>query len=942
MAQETSFCVHSWDAVRLFSRRNRRRELASCLLACIAALIGASSTSAQNAQQQFVYASVPVTTATSEIVGFVKGGAPIPGSPLSDTLEGGPVAIDALGRFLFILNPVTSSVSMFQINQSTGALTPALGSPFAVGPTENPNMAPNAPECLATESSGQFLYVGYKNGNFPGESAIIEFQIDASIPQLIAPTTPAGVTDVLYSPVAMVSDPLEHLFVSFGGDESSANQGRGTNIYSIDVTPRSGQLSLTGTAGSGNPERSMTIDPPGRFFFDGWGTGEGSIESAQVSGDGTATEIISTIGLPGPENFPSAMLVDSGGKFLYVQQSQGLAIYSISSSGALTATLSSASLLDFRAGSAAADPQGPFIYSLQNDGIHVFQIDPQSGGLLALGSVLAVAPGSGIGGLAVSGAPVQAASGPAAELFPPQVAFDTVNVGQPSSTKTLALTNTGGEVLSVGSVAVTGANAGDFIATANCAAPLSSDNSCNISIVFTPSAAGSRKAILTVNDTAGAQTAQLTGTGVAPQSAVTLVPGTLSFAATNQGTTSAPQVVTVTSSGAAPLHISSVAVSGANAGDFNLVPGGCNGAYPVNASCSITATFTPFADGFRTASITIVDDAPDSPQSVQLSGTGTGTGVPVGKPGASLSPNSISFSSTTQGATSGAQSITLSSSGTAPLHISANSPILLMGANPNDFVMSNGCTQVSYAAGGACTIGVKFSPTATGQRSATLTVSDDAPNSPQSVTLTGNSATTAFTLAPAASGGTSVTIIAGQIATYNLLLVPGAGFTGSVSLACGGGPAMATCMAQTASNNASSGTISVTGVNAVPFTVTVATVASGSIPVSSLWQPRLRSLPAVASLFLMLICLAGSLFWATGRGSRKRWVYGAAFAMLALIALLAAAGCGGGSSGGGVVAPPPTTPSQSTFTIGVTPSATNANGTALAGLQSLQLTLIVN
>ena len=290
-----------------------------------------------------------------------------------------------------------------------------------------------------------------------------------------------------------------------------------------------------------------------------------------------------------------------------------------------------------------------------------------------------------------------------------------------------------------------------------------------------------------------------------------------------------------------------------------------------------------------------------------------------------------------------AQSITLNSSGTAPLHISANSSIVIIGANPNDFVMSNGCKQASYAAGGGCTISLKFSPTATGPRSATLTVSDDAPNSPQTVTLMGNSATTAFTLTAAASGGTSATITAGQTATYNLLLVPGAGFTGSVSLACGGGPTMATCTVQTASNNASSGPISVAGVNAVPFTVTVATVASGSIPVSRFWQPGLRNLPAVAGLFLTLIFLAGALLGTTEQRSGKFWAYSGAFAMLGLIALLGAAGCGGGGSGGqGVVAPPPTTPSQSTFTVGVTPSATNANGTALAGLQSLQLTLIVN
>jgi hypothetical protein len=202
MGQKISSNLRSRETARCFSFHAAQRKVAVAALVLAGVLLGEVSSSAQNAQQQYLYAPVPVTTTTSEIVGFVKGGPPVPGSPLSDPREGGPVAIDTLGRFLFVLNPATNSVSTFQINQSTGALTPAPGSPFAVGPTENPGMAPTSPVCVATESSGQFLYVGYRNGNFSGQSAIIEYQIDAATPQLAAPTTPAGVTDIPFSPVA--------------------------------------------------------------------------------------------------------------------------------------------------------------------------------------------------------------------------------------------------------------------------------------------------------------------------------------------------------------------------------------------------------------------------------------------------------------------------------------------------------------------------------------------------------------------------------------------------------------------------------------------------------------------------------------------------------------------------------------------------------------------
>lgn len=76
-----------------------------------------------------------------------------------------------------------------------------------------------------------------------------------------------------------------------------------------------------------------------------------------------------------------AMLVDSSGKFLHAQQSSAPIVYSINqTTGALSASPSALSVLTFKQYSAAADPLGPYIYSLQTDGIHAFLIDSQSGG----------------------------------------------------------------------------------------------------------------------------------------------------------------------------------------------------------------------------------------------------------------------------------------------------------------------------------------------------------------------------------------------------------------------------------------------------------------------------------------------------------------------------------------------------------------------------------
>ena len=111
-----------------------------------------------------------------------------------------------------------------------------------------------------------------------------------------------------------------------------------------------------------------------------------------------------------------------------------------------------------------------------------------------------------------------------------------------------------------------------------------------------------------------------------PASAVTITPsGPIAFPDTTQSLTSAPVVLTVTNSGTTTLNISAVSLSGANAADF-AVSGTCAGAaLAANATCSISATFTPGATGLRQAMLQIADNAAGSPQSIPL----TANGVPA-------------------------------------------------------------------------------------------------------------------------------------------------------------------------------------------------------------------------------------------------------------------------------------------------------------------------
>ncbi len=347
--------------------------------------------------------------------------------------------------------------------------------------------------------------------------------------------------------------------------------------------------------------------------------------------------------------------------------------------------------------------------------------------------------------LALSG--IGAQPTPAVSLSPASVAFGGQRVGTTSATQSVTLTNSGTADLTIAGVAVSGANAGDFAESDDCPvspATLGPGAGCTIQVGFTPIAAGSRAAAVTISDDApgGPQTAALTGTGTQP--AVTLTPGSLTFSSQTVGTTSAAQTVTVRNSGTAPLAISSILVGGTNAGDFAqtntcpLVPS----LLAANATCTISATFRPTATGTRSASITLTDDAPNGMQTIALNGTGA-----PGAPAVTLSPTTLAFGSQAVNTSSAPQTTTLRNSGTGPLTIST---IALVGTNATSYTQTNTCpiSPATLAAGATCTATVTFKPTGTGTRNATLRFTDNASGSPHNVSLTGTGVTPTVTLTP--------------------------------------------------------------------------------------------------------------------------------------------------------------------------------------------------
>lgn len=585
---------------------------------------------AQTSSQQYVYVNVPAPAppAASTLGAGSKNGQTgalsfATNPPVNERFEGGRLAVDSLGRFLFVLNPTSNGISMFQISSSTGALTEVPASPFSSGITINPNQAPSMPASLATEKSGKYLYVGYSSGNIAGFSAITPFVIDAA--NLRLTLTGQLSFDVGYNPLQMFSDPRGlFLYVLQGMNPFNGVANGATAVFSITATD--GSLALNGSAGSGSEGRCIASDPQGRFFYEGTGQFQGFLDWGQISPlDGTSNPSQPQSLALGVNNFPISMVVDSSGKFLYVQQSLGLVIYSIDQTTGQPTPLTSP-LPDpvFQLGNVVADPAGAFLYAGASNGVRVFQVDPQSGSLTEIsGSPFSV--GGTAANIAISGTSSQAISGPSAAFTSTSIAFGSVTQGQPV-TQVLHLVNNGDQPLTINLAAtsITGSNSTDFTQSTTCPAALSPNANCSFSVTFTPATNGPESAELQVSDNApgSPQSIALSGTGMAPTPSLAFTPGSLTFNPISQGATEAAQPIQLTNIGSAALHVSSVALGGANPQDFSTNNNCTTNAIAVNASCTINVSFTPQATGARSATITLTDDAPNSPQTLFVQGTG--------------------------------------------------------------------------------------------------------------------------------------------------------------------------------------------------------------------------------------------------------------------------------------------------------------------------------
>ena len=227
-----------------------------------------------------------------------------------------------------------------------------------------------------------------------------------------------------------------------------------------------------------------------------------------------------------------------------------------------------------------------------------------------------------------------------------------------------------------------------------------------------------------VNNTAGTVTSSAATLTVnpAPVPGIQVSSSTIDFGNDVVGSKSS-QVLIITNSGTATLTITQVNQTGSAFSDSGF-------SLPLNVNAgkltTITVAFLPTLIGTVSGNISIVSNAPTSPTSVALAGTGIAATLTL-----SISPTSLSFGNITTGTSSTSQNVSISNTGNASVTISQ---ITLSGS---DYTMTGGSAPVTLSPSQNLNLTILFSPTVAGSLNETISIVSNASGSPATVSLSG-------------------------------------------------------------------------------------------------------------------------------------------------------------------------------------------------------------
>ncbi len=297
-------------------------------------------------------------------------------------------------------------------------------------------------------------------------------------------------------------------------------------------------------------------------------------------------------------------------------------------------------------------------------------------------------------------------------ISPGALSFSRQVVNTTSPPRKVTLTNRQTAPLAIAGITADG----DFLQSNDCGQQLAPQSKCAVTVTFNPSELGYATGALTIRHDAGnsPQTVPLSGYAIV---ATEVTPKKVDFAGVVLGGSSSPQYVKLTNNQSTTLTIIGINITGAFTQTNN-----CGASVGPSLSCNILVTFTPTALGPHAGVLTISHNAPNSPHTVPLAGTGVSR--------VTLSPAAMDFGGVVVGTSSQKRSAALmNNQKSASLAISG---IVASG----DFTQTNNCPS-QLGPGATCYINVIFKPTGMGARSGAVTITDNTPESPHVLPLSG-------------------------------------------------------------------------------------------------------------------------------------------------------------------------------------------------------------
>ncbi len=301
-------------------------------------------------------------------------------------------AASAKAKFAYILNQGASTISSYDVNASSGALT-------GNGPQSLTGGLGTA-RGLAVDPFARFVFVAHASNNV--SSHRINASTGALPPIDTVSSGAAPSVTVSVDPTAITVEPSGRYAYAAG---SSLNGATGWQVIVLAIDQTTGELTEVAASGLdvGTLPVSMTVDPTGRFLY----TVDSGDDAVSMFTIAAATGLLTSVGAAlAVDDDPRSVAVDGSGRLAYLvsagtSQIQGFAIDA--ATGALTPIDSLTTGTNGGPSAVAADPTGRFVYAVNAsiNNIRPFVIDLDAADLGSLTSGTVSTTGSGPLALAV-------------------------------------------------------------------------------------------------------------------------------------------------------------------------------------------------------------------------------------------------------------------------------------------------------------------------------------------------------------------------------------------------------------------------------------------------------------------------------------------------------------------------------------------------------------